>query len=414
MPDLLPTHARSRGGPGTAVKLQSAFDKGLGMAGLKATKGGSGDKERAYIVRQNWVMKTVLLLIIIFAAGLIVLFSTVLKVSVSRRAQMQAEMLHHKIEHQAQVRLVRAHLELQRALEHEVHETDRLEEFHSVSDKLLGDHANKVQKLLKDNKVDEGTLKAIGKLDDELREAIEQRLGLILVHFQGVAHNARASMKRVAHAIVSDVEQEKKESDRYHNKMKSDFGVDVDEENEKEVEDAYGILKEEKGEPSHKEDDAEIARELEAFFKKLKAHAFPVVSKDVIEGWEKHMHEITQILDDNNSDIDLDRIGKQVKENIFKSAPSADPYDPAKHSSIIDYYEMRIEEAKLAFHRQELLDLYDGWKSDGKISAFTVLSGLEHIAEQNSMYLLYEWLEGGQGDVNNDHHTDQGNNNINN
>ena len=136
---MLPTHTKGKSpagsGAGAAVKLQGAFDAGMQLAGLKATKSGSGDKERAYVVRQNWLLKTCIALLVLFGLGAVVVFSTVLKVSVTRREAIKAESMHHQLEHQAQVKLIRAHMELQKALENEVHETSRLEEFRSAADR---------------------------------------------------------------------------------------------------------------------------------------------------------------------------------------------------------------------------------------------------------------------------------------
>lgn len=402
---MLPTHTKGRnGGPPTAVKLQSAFDKGMNMAGLKSTKGGAGEKERAYIIRQNWVLKTLLLLVVVFSVGTTVLFSTVLQVSVTRREAMRAEKVHHQLEHKAQVRLMNAHLELQKALEGEIHETARLEEFRSLTDRALGDEQAGVAKILKDAGVDAAVVAAVDTESNKCRTVVSDGFSRFLVHFQGVSEKARTSMKRVAHAIVSDVELEQKEEDRFRSKMAHNFGVDVDaidaEQAIKEAHDYdhYGVLDQQDLDDQEEDDDEEIAEELENFFAKLNKHDFPLMSQEVLDSWEVDMRGITDTLEDAEKEVDLEQIVKRVNANIAMHAPGVAAYDPDKHSSIVDYFEMRIEEAKLAFHKQSLLDLYAGWKDDGKISTYTVLAGLEQIAETNDMYLLYEWLDGNEAD----------------
>jgi hypothetical protein len=417
---MLPTHTKAgkspAAGAGAAVKLQGAFDAGMQLAGLKATKSGSGDKERAYVVRQNWLLKTFLALLVLFGLGVVVVFSTVLKVSVTRREAIKAESMHHQLEHQAQVKLIRAHMELQKALENEVHETSRLEEFRSAADRAVGDHATQVKELLKTKGVDAKILKEIEQADEKLRELLNSKMHAVLQHFHGVAVSARNSLRRVAHAIVSDVELDKRENDRFHEKMSS-LGVKVDDAkdratiNKRPENDEYGLFPEGgdarkpvPGQPAQEQDEApedaekEVAAQLERFFAKLEKHKFPLLSADVLGEWEKDMTELQRTLDDESKEIDLEQITKRVNAKMALQAPGVPAFDPAKHSSVIDYYEMRIEEGKLAVHRQSLMDLYNGWKQDGKLSPYTVLSGLEHLAEQNSMYLLYEWLEGKEGD----------------
>ncbi|GBG25353.1 Hypothetical Protein FCC1311_015712 [Hondaea fermentalgiana] len=404
---MLPTHTKNRngggmGGPPTTMKLQSAFDKGMNMAGIKSTKSGSGDKERAYIIRQNWALKTVLLLLAIFGAGMVILFNTVLQVNVSRREAMRSEKVHHQLEHQAQVRLMKAHLELQKALETEIHETSRFEEFRSIAEHALGDYSASVVKVLHENNVDKDVVASVESSTDNLRKSLDNSFDNFLHHFKGVAESARHSLKRVAHAIVSDVELDKKEEDRYREKMKRKFGVKVDDvdpnvaDDEAHKYDQYGVLDE--SDEGDDEDEEEIRESVEFFFSKLKAHDYPLLKAEVIEEWENDMADISSTLADEEKEVDLNTIRDRVNAKVAMHAPKADKFDPSRHNSIVDYYEMQIELAKISFHKQSLMDLYDGWKSDGKLNVYTILSGLEHIAEENNMYLLYEWLDGVEGD----------------
>jgi len=398
---MLPTHnKRANGGPPGGLNLQSAFDRGMNLAGIKSTKAGSGDKERAYIIRQNWALKTMLLLIVFFSIGMMVLFSTVLEVTVTRREAMKSEKIHHELEHKAQVRLMRAHLELQRALETEIHETSRFEEFRSMMENAMGTHTKSISNLLKDKNIEHHVIEAVEKQTEKLREDLDIRFDAFLAHFKTVANHAKTSLKKVANAIQSDVELDSKEAQRYKEKMMNDFGVNVEDEDAKRSReqaknyDHYGVFEEDGHDLEEEdEDDEEIGQELERFFKKLNAHDFPVLSKDIIDAWEKDMQEISRTLADDDKETDLKAITDRVNQKIGMHAPQVEKFDPSKHSSVIDYFEMRIEEAKLSYHKQSLMDLYAGWKDDGKLSVYTVLSGLEHLAEENNMYLLYEWLD---------------------
>jgi len=398
----LPLHTKQRGG-GTVQKLQSAFDKTATLAGLRPTKAGSGDKEKAFIVRQNFVMKTVLILFIACGAGLFLLFSTVLKVSVTKRTAIESERVHHLLEHQANVKLMRAHIELQKALEHEVHETNRMEEFRSSADQILGSGIIQVQDILKKSSLSPDVIAEVDKVQEVMRTKLIGSLMGIIVHFQTVSRKAKQDLKKVAHAIVSDVELDKKEDDRFKTKMMHDFKIDTQSKNQpsnRNVEDSdqYGLFNDET-DAEVEDDDNEIAAELENFFKKLTDHDYPLLTGEVIETWEKDMAEIQKMMDDNSKDTDMDKIKSRVHQNIGLHAPAVAKFND-ESGSIIDYYEMQIEQAKLAFHKQELLDLYNGWKTDGQLSPLTVLAGLEKVAEENSMYLLYEWLEGNEADVN--------------
>jgi hypothetical protein len=75
----LPMHRHGKGTTkGPSQKLQNAFAAGMGAIGLAQTKTGPGDKERAWIVRQNAVLKYVLLFVVFAlvcgAAALVMFF----------------------------------------------------------------------------------------------------------------------------------------------------------------------------------------------------------------------------------------------------------------------------------------------------------------------------------------------------
>lgn len=214
----------------------------------------------------------------------------------------------------------------------------------------------------------------------------------ILSHFNDTTSNTQENLQRVSRAIVDDIEIDKKEDVLFHDRLHDNFGM-----SDRDIEMFHGpdfnweldLGEFKKPEfPNNQEKDDVIIEKLEHFFEKLKKRDFPILSNSVIEMWEKDMHDINEVLNGNTQDVNLDAVEKRVVENILLHAPKVETYNPEKHSSIIDYYEMRIEEAKLATHKAALMELYDNWKSNKNIDEYVVLSSIMDIAEKKQIHLL--------------------------
>ena len=79
----------------------------LPVSGVTTTKIGPGDKERAYVVRQNLVLKVLLGIFVLVASLAALLFTTTYEVHVQRRHSIVHALEHREEEHASHMRVLR-------------------------------------------------------------------------------------------------------------------------------------------------------------------------------------------------------------------------------------------------------------------------------------------------------------------
>jgi len=88
---------------------------------LPTTKVGPGDKERAYVIRQNLVLKTLLVAAAVLIGLGSLLCCTVYEVHLERRVRVTDAREHRAEEHTSHMRVMRLSMMLQQRLKDEVH-----------------------------------------------------------------------------------------------------------------------------------------------------------------------------------------------------------------------------------------------------------------------------------------------------
>lgn len=90
---------------------------GAPLLPLTTTKVGSGEKERAYVIRQNIVLKTLLGTIVLIGSLGILVCSTTYEVHVQRRNSLVYALEHREEEHASHMRIMRLSTLLQKHLQ---------------------------------------------------------------------------------------------------------------------------------------------------------------------------------------------------------------------------------------------------------------------------------------------------------
>ena len=387
--------------PARTERLQQAFHASLGMAGLQRTKVGAGDKERGYIVRQNTFLRWLMILFILVVAGFVVLSATILEVKVTRRSAIGEEIRHHRIEHQAQVKLIDAHLHLQETMEQHFRNLQHFEVYRSQLEKMLGNFGDALEAQLKEKKVAEDIIKVAEENHRKTREAALKPLNRNIERMHNSLGERRERMKSLAGDVMEDVRLDEEHEKAFEEVLRSMNAM-----HELHEEKAYRMKMQRQaqgkssddedfvGDSMYRDDENNIEQSLEKFFEKVRTHTFPTVTNDIIKHWEGYYDEISKLLQDQNKETDMAVVRKKVSDLVTQTHGVKD-FDPSKHGNILDYFESLIEEAKLGTKKQELLDVYDGWKASPEtISPYTVLANIERFGEEHDLFLLYEWLEG--------------------
>lgn len=112
-------------------------------------------------------------------------------------------------EHNAQMKLMTVHMQLQKALDSEVHENVRIEEFRSFIEKTLGDTSTSVkQELLRIPQIEAKTVKLIEQLLAVQSNEIISRINHLLRQFHTNAVMAKQQLSKLSDVIMKDIELE--------------------------------------------------------------------------------------------------------------------------------------------------------------------------------------------------------------
>lgn len=306
-----------------------------------------------------------------------------------------------------------------------------MEEFRAHFQKAFGTYANDLVDVLKKNSVPVPVVNQIVSSNQRLTQDVQDALGRIIHKFVAQSKAAKEKLHQVSEDIVRNVEEEAKLDERFRNKMedlgedpyaednggKNNYGGD-DEDKDDYVEDNNDENNDDKSHPDGHDkagdkdgkekhhsltrreriirDEEELGKEIDLYFKHLESLRFPDVSLEMIAAWSEQLKKLEEILEDETREADVDIMLNRFQKTLIPGVPE---FNPDEHESVIEYMTSIIEEAKLMRHKQELVDLYKGWKENAqhnehgrKISAYTVIASMERLAEENDLYLLFEWV----------------------
>lgn len=404
------------------------------------TKVGAGDKERAYVVRQNTCLKALLGVICTLGVLSTVLLYTRYEVSVQRRVAIQGAKNHREEEHASHMRVMRLSMLLQRHLEDEVHDANVLTTYRAWLMRAVGDYQMRVlEKTSNCSHAERSALQAEGvHFDSE----IESLLKLLWDDVVKEGRQAQKQLHNITHAIVSELRQDAQEQGAYervmeeagedpgllgyhnheveyrghldgdpserhhhHHHHHAEDGEDGGEHGGEHAEgddgdeahhhhehgaDGEGVNEHEgehRGDPYHEPDDDDeehLAGALEALLSKLRHNESVLVgvSNETISKWSE-LHEASiRSLTDSEQEVDMERVNKKILAAVDDAhVPGVPAYNATEHGTELDYLQDLVRKARLAPHREELLRLLDSWQAgDERISA--PLSRIEELIDE--------------------------------
>lgn len=173
---------------------------------ISTTKVGAGDKERAYVIRQNCVLKLLLGIVVMVVALGGALCTTRYEVHVQRRNSLHHAREHREEEHTSHMHIMRLSILLQQRLKDEMKDMNVLTQYRSVLLKTVGDYQNNVAKLLEHNCTNAGPeLRKAGVEFDEELERVMKDLWDDLVS-EGKA--AKKQLHNITNAILGELRQD--------------------------------------------------------------------------------------------------------------------------------------------------------------------------------------------------------------
>ena len=363
---------------------------------LPMTKVGAGDKERAYVVRQNIFLKTIVAVMAALVLLGTTLCCTIYKVDLQRRTSLKDAREHREEEHNSHMRIMRLGMLLQQRLKDEVHDMKVLTTYRSWLLRSVGDYQGQVlQKLGANCTLADEQLRSLGLQFDQRIDALMKRLWDDLVQ-EGRA--AQTQLHNITTAIMHELRQDASEASDFEALMRAN-GEDA-------RDDVEGD-----GDYDEHEEDHDLGVALAEFHERLQRNdSVLALDAPTLERWQQQYDATMRVLSTQEEEADMVRINKNLDALVAAShappcaaastprrgtrradpaRPRAQPparparrYNASTHASELDYFTDLLYRAKLAPHREQLLKLLGAWHA-GEAPLHVPLKRVEELIDQN-------------------------------
>ena len=333
---------------------------------IHTTKIGPGDKERAYVVRQNLFLK-VLLAVVVTIVGLAgTLCCTTYAIHVERRDSLQGARDHREEEHTSHMHLVRLGTLLQQRLKDEVHDMKVLTQYRAWLLRVVGDYQTQVQGEVEANCTGaqqqvlvKEQLQQMGLQFDQHVDFLLKRLWDDLVEEGKAAQN---QLHNITAAIMSELRQDASEASDFEQLLR-DNGEEVEEPEEGEG-----------------DEHSSMGTALTAFHVTLRSNDSVVhVSNATIVEWQHKYDSTMRALSDDEEEADMERLNAQIQALLNKAGVPV--YNATQHASELDYLTELLFKAKLHAYRDELLGLLEQW-DEGELPMSVPLKRVEQLIDE--------------------------------
>jgi len=361
---------------------------------LPVTKVGPGDKQKAYVVRQNVCLKMMLGVVVLVGTLSTGLLLSTYEVHLQRRHSLQGAKTHREEEHASHMRVMRLSMLLQQHLEDEVHDVAVLTTYRAWLMRAVGDYQAAVSQKAHEFHCGDGiadALKSTGlKFDADIEKLISRLWDDVLAE----GKVAQKSLHNITHAIVSELRQDASEQGAYERIMQEagedpgklgyhhhevdrldgahawEDGEDGDIHDQHDYK--YGEDEDHHGYHGHHRDDDDeyrddddeehLAGALEALLHRLAAEDSVIhVPNATLLQWEELHETAMNSLSDQEQEVDMERVNKRIVAAVADT-PNVTAYNETEHGSQLDYLTSVLHKARLEPYRQELLELLTAWQ----------------------------------------------------
>jgi hypothetical protein len=262
---------------------------------IHSTKTGAGDKERAYVVRQNFFLKIVLVAVATIVGLAVTLCCTTYEIHVQRRDSLHDAREHREEEHTSHMKVMRLSMLLQQRLKDEVHDMKVLTQYRAWLLRVVGDYQSQVLGEVETNCT--GTQRVTEPCKEQLREIglrFDQHVDFLLKRLWDdlveEGKQAQTHLHNITAAIMSELRQDATEANDFEQLLRQN-GEEM-----KEPEEGEG------------DDHSSLGIALAAFHETLRSNASVVhVSNATIAEWQRKYDATMKALSDEEEEAQLVR-----------------------------------------------------------------------------------------------------------
>lgn len=393
---------------------------------LPITKTGPGDKQKAYIVRQNVFLKAMLGLLIFVGTLSTTLLLTMYEVRMQKRGAVHEAREHREEEHTSHMRVLRLSMMLQAHLKDEIHDERMLTQYRAWLMKSVGNYQSRVMMKACPTPANctTGVVSGLSELGTDFDSEIDRLMKGLWEEVVQEGKKAQGSLHNITHALVAELRQDATEQgeyeklmaemgehagrfgyhehhedsveehaahgnhhhhDRHHKHMWHDDAEHGGEERDDPYEHGRSDGSDEEddngGRPPYDQGDEEARKEdedeeehlagaLEALMARLQEKDLALdVDNATIARWVELQASSEKALSDDEQEVDMDRVGERIELAMNASHAGVPPYNASEFGTQLDWLTAMIHRARLAPYQMELLQLLVAWhEGETKIS----------------------------------------------
>merc|ERR1711871_816328 len=388
----------------TQSMLPDTANQALKSIGIEQTKVGGGDKERAYIVKQNAMLKVGLTVFFVLAIFGSVLCFTVLDVKVQRRGTVMARLHMRQEQHRGHTDIIKKNLKLQNVLLEEKNDVDMIRDARATVGSLLASYHDDVMKALVTNKKAQ---KEVEKHNKNSAKFLKKIIDDLFKQAKKEQKSADIAMEQVGASIGIEEKEDEAEEHAFKDDMTA-MGEDADElaaeTPEPDAED--GVVPPDEtgaGETDETAAQEDVETNLQRFFKKADAAAaeYKHLEDDALEKIKAFRDEAATRMGESEDMEKFNKTKLEADADALLTQHGLKKWSESKKifPEVTDYIDDIVDHKGYRQHKAEIEALREGMRG-GTMTANTVVAELEKIDASNpASHIPLHWMWAEEADV---------------
>lgn len=359
--------------------------------GIERTKMGGGDKDPAYVIKENMFMKIALAVMGALLLLAIILAITVLDVKLARHSTVVEHAHTRHEQHLGHRDTIKHDMKMQEILQDEIQDLDMVADARVAMASLLHSYMKDVDKTLaKHHEVHKVTKADMQAHGDRFGHKAKFLMNKLFKEMQTERNKAQKLMQEVSSEIQKeehDDEQEHEDYDKYMDEQGEHQGDSAGEEFHADDDEEAGDDSAESGhtDAAHEAEDPDaVKKQLVRFFEKFNMAKMLNLQEHTVGGWQKFWE--TDVVPKMESD-DVDAAATAKDENEKKmlemiNAAGVKAFNKEEHGEVFDYFSDLLDAGKAMRHKAELEALEAAHKSKSK-KEDELIAEIEKLGEKD-------------------------------
>jgi hypothetical protein len=358
------------------------MDGFMAPMGIEKRKMGGGDKDPAYVIKENMFMKITLGVVAALVILAITLCFTVLDVRVARHDTVKEHAHLRHEQHHAHRDHIKKDMKLQEVLQDEIEDLGMIADARTTMASLLQSYKKDIEATMsKHHEVHRITKHEMEAHHDRFASKAKAVLNKVFHEMQQERNKAAKLQAELSGDIQKEEHEDETEHEEYDKYMDEHGEHQGDGDGEEyHADDEAGDEEDDKSE--HETDDPKA--QLERFFKRWGEAKLLNLQEHTVGGWQKFW-EVDVAPKQELEDADAAANAKTENEKKMHEmigAAGIKPFNKEQHGEVYDYFEELLLAGKAMRHRAELDELMEHHSKKTKKEE-EIIAALEKLGEKD-------------------------------